>query len=267
MSETYQTISPPKPPSPPKQENSHYENQKEIIETSSSPRVENGNSFDETESMNQNISSNVNGNRTSICSDACDGVQPPESESNIDQSMKRSKIPVLRLKNEGFNLSDSLENQLDSPNANKVKPLNVSSLAASPISRKKYRSQVTNQSKQLDRSKGSQNGISSNEDSLSESLNLSEDANSVNMDLKTDQKIYEMSFNNSYGSKMGLSSKHGNYIQNETNSGRSTPTSMNAKSTNMNALNSEGRARFKWMFGPHRNASVVSILMLLNEIY
>ena len=269
MSENYQSISPLKLSDPPKQESSHYENQKEeIAQTHSSPGVEIINTISETESLNQNTCSYLNGNRTSIGSDACDGIQPPESES-IDHSMKPSKIPVLRLKNvQGLNLSDSLENHVDNLNANKIhKSSNVSSLAASPISRKKYRSQVSNQSRQLDQSKGSQNGILSNEDALSDNLNLSEDANSVNMDVKSDQKIYDISFNNSYGNETVLSPKNVNCIQNETNSGRSTPTWTNSKPTNINSLNSERKPRFKWMFGPHRNASVVSFLILLIEFY
>ena len=198
-------------------------------------------------------------------SDACDGVQSPESEFNLEQSIKRSKIPVLRPKNVvGSNLSNSFANHDDSNSNDKSKPIDISSLTSSPMYKKKDRSQVSNQCRQLERSTGSVNGVSLNEDSISANFNLSEDTNSVNMDLKTDQKMdqktYDISWKTSYDSETLISSRTVNDLQNETNSGRSTPTSINTKSPVINSLNSERKPKFKWMFGPHRNANVVSFL-------
>ncbi|XP_051164140.1 protein lap1-like isoform X2 [Leptopilina boulardi] len=251
VSDTYQTFSSLKL-SPSKKDNSQNDNNDELFIDKT--KFDNVNSNNDNENLNE-TNVNFNGNETNVNVDVCDGIKSLESENNLNQSMKQSKIPVLKLKNvEIGNTFDSRENNFEcSTNNEKVKQINITSLSASPICRKKIRSSITNEIKQSDQIiNNSINENTSNDNGIMENLNQSENMNFLN----SEQTIYDTSLNNFY---MNLSKKD-NDVQNETNSGRSTPSSINVKST----LSSDGKPKFKWMFGPHKNANVLPVRLKKN---
>ncbi|KOX73288.1 Protein LAP2 [Melipona quadrifasciata] len=196
-----------------------------------------------------------------------------------DRSLKPSRIPILKtkhLENTNSASSSDLSNKYTNSSVEDyeaLKMLNASSIPTSPITGKKYRSPLSMQPKVSDRPRKIINGTVLNNniscDNLSTNpVNSSPVANS-NMEGNSKTLSTETPLN------MNISFN----IKNETNSGRSTPILLNNKSlndmTNLNvdkykvvgqneSLNSERKPRFKWMFGPHKNANVLPVQVKKN---
>ncbi|XP_043481036.1 protein lap1 [Leptopilina heterotoma] len=232
VSETYPTFSSLKF-SPLKESDSKNENNEE------SSSFDNINLNNDNENLNGTKNVNFNGNGMDSSIDICDGVNS-FTHNNLNQSMKEDKIPVLKLKNVKIpNTFDERENNFECSSTNeKVKQINITSLKESPISLP-----ITNELKQLDQLKNSVNEITSNDNGITVNLNQSENMNFVN------SEHLSMNVNDS---------------QNETNSGRSTPSSLNIKSSNISTYSSDGKSKFKWMFGTHKNANVLPVRLKKN---
>lgn len=191
-----------------------------------------------------------------------------DSEQN-DRALKPSKIPVLKTKH--------AENSSNEANSVKALPeeydatnqtLNAvyASIPTSPITGKKYRSPLSTPAKGLDWSRKLQNGNVTNNNSC-DNVNSSAEASNVVTPVQTSRSVADESSVTSPAAKS------------ETNSGRETPSintdsksqgdSSNVESfkehaspTSSETSSSERKPKFKWMFGPHRNANVVCISLL-----
>ncbi|XP_029037351.1 protein lap1 isoform X3 [Osmia bicornis bicornis] len=179
-----------------------------------------------------------------------------------DRLLKPSRIPILKTKHlESTNSisNNDLSNKCTNSSVEdyeSAKVLNVSSIPTSPVTGKKYRSPLTIQAKLSDRSKKTVNGNVSNNNTLCDNVIPVNAANS-NLVINSNMDNQDVNLK---------------IVPTETNSGRSTPVSSNNKSQNevMNCnidkykvtgtselSNLEKKPRFKWMFGPHKNANVV----------
>jgi len=206
----------------------------------------------------------------------CTPISDPDADSELsDRALRPSKIPVLKTKhteNSGNDASSSRSVSREDYDANRT--LNVySGIPTSPITGKKYRSPLSAVVKPLDRSKKLTNGNASS-NSPCDNVNVTTDAltniDRMNAPVQTNKNVVDVS---------SVSSSATVVIKSESNSGRDMSNhSMNDKSqddTNFNtenfkehtnlALNetpnSERKPKFKWMFGPHKNANVVGSLV------
>lgn len=158
---------------------------------------------------------------------------------------KPSRIPILKFKNNEGSICESENSYYGNKNgvclnfdeSDKCHEiLSEINIPTSPVTGRKYRSPLSsahNQLRHSDRSKKSNSSFKN--DGLSLDLNHSNIENSIE-------------------------------LQNDKNSGRSTPISNNNDSFNalkVNGYNSVGdrKPKLKWMFGPHKNVSVVSIFL------
>lgn len=212
----------------------------------------------------EKINSFSNIDQTHILTESID----PEQSLEGDRSLKPSRIPILKtkhLENTNSISSNDLSNKCINSSVEDyeaLKILNASCIPTSPITGKKYRSPLSMQHKVSDRSKKIINGTSNN--------NASCDNLSMNATLVTNPNMEGTSKTLSIETSLNMNNSVN--IKNETNSGRSTPILSNNKFsnevTNSNvdkykivgrneSLNPERKPRFKWMFGPHKNANVV----------
>lgn len=198
-------------------------------------------------------------------------VSSPEI-TNLDQTIetdrffKPSKIPVLRTKhldtvnfncnNDTLNKSmNSLVEECDMP-----KTLNVLNIPTSPITGKKYRSPLSSQDKTLNQLKKIANGNISNNNIPCDNTNDNKMENIVKNKTNTNDICH-----NSDSSITNCVD-----VENDAVSDKSTSLSASNKSLNNTTnldnkvykmsnetLTLERRPRFKWMFGPHKNANVV----------
>ncbi|XP_076749577.1 leucine rich repeat containing protein 7 lap1 isoform X1 [Xylocopa sonorina] len=202
-------------------------------------------------------------------------LNDPEQSYEGDRSLKPSRIPVLKAKHlESANsVSNSdLSNKCTSSSVEDceaLKVLNASCIPTSPITGKRYRSPLSMQPKLSDRSKKTLNGSVSNNNTSCDNLSI----NAINSNLNTDgiPRIVTNEISPNTNSTISIKS--------ETNSGRNTPILSNNKSQNEVAysnidkykpaelnesLGSERKPRFKWMFGPHKNANVLPVQVRKN---
>ncbi|XP_076670928.1 leucine rich repeat containing protein 7 lap1 isoform X2 [Andrena cerasifolii] len=212
-------------------------------------------------------------------------TEPNDSEQSFegDRSLKPSRIPILKTKH--LEATNSISNNdLSSKCTNSsvedyegLKALNTSSIPTSPITGKKYRSPLSMQSKLSDRSKKVMNGSVSNNNTSFDSLTSLNTANS-NLVANLNTECQDTTSNSTSNDTTTNTNSPVN-IKNEANSGRSTPVLINNKSSNelnnsnidkykaaaMNeSFNLERKPRFKWMFGPHKNANVLPVQIRKN---
>ncbi|XP_043264978.1 protein lap1 [Colletes gigas] len=211
-------------------------------------------------------------------------TEPSDAEQSFegDRSLKPSRIPVLKAKHlEITNSVSSIDLSKKCTNSSvedyeTLKIINASCIPTSPVTGKKYRSPISTQPKLSDRSKKAANGTILNNNTSCDNL---ASLNTLNLNLvanlNTDgQDTISKSISNEMTNMNSPTS-----IKNESNSGRSTPVSINNKSLsevdNSNAnknkvagmnelLNMERKPRFKWMFGPHKNANVLPVQVKKN---
>ncbi|KAG7207805.1 hypothetical protein KM043_009409 [Ampulex compressa] len=201
-----------------------------------------------------------------------------------DRCFKPSRIPILKTKHlDNINSASSTDLSTKCTNASAedyetLKVLNASCIPTSPITGKKYRSPLSTQPKLFDRSKKMTNGtISNNNVSCDNSKPLSIAQLSLSTDMAMNLENKNTDVKTSY-EHVTSSVKNSTDIKNETNSGRSTPVSVNNKlindindvdfkkyqiTTNQD-VGSEKKPRFKWMFGPHKNANVLPVQIRKN---
>ncbi|XP_076634767.1 leucine rich repeat containing protein 7 lap1 isoform X2 [Colletes latitarsis] len=211
-------------------------------------------------------------------------TEPSDAEQSFegDRSLKPSRIPILKAKHlEITNSVSSIDLSKKCTNSSvedyeTLKIINASCIPTSPVTGKKYRSPISTQPKLSDRSKKIVNGSILNNNTSCDNL---ASLNTLNLNLvanlNTDgQDTISKSISNEMTNMNSPTS-----IKNESNSGRSTPVSINNKSLNevdnsnanknkvagMNELlNMERKPRFKWMFGPHKNANVLPVQVKKN---
>lgn len=234
------------------------------------------NNTDATNSSNNNENTNcfTGNDHAHALSESID----PEQSSEGDRSLKPSRIPILKTKHlESTNSisSSDLSNKCTNSSVEDcetLKLLNASCIPTSPITGKKYRSPLSVQSKVSDRSKKVVNGTISNNNISCDNLST----NAIHSNLVSNSNTEGISKTLSIEPSSNMNSSIN--MKNEANSGRSTPILVNNKSpnevTNPNvdkykvagpneSLNPERKPRFKWMFGPHKNANVVCFIFLL----
>ncbi|XP_031850170.1 leucine rich repeat containing protein 7 lap1 isoform X2 [Nomia melanderi] len=212
-------------------------------------------------------------------------TEPSDQEQSFegDRSLKPSRIPILKTKhlessNSGPN-SDLPNKCMNSSTEDyeSLKMLNSSCIPTSPVTGKKYRSPISMQTKFPDRPKKILNGTASNNNTSCDnlaSLNTMNSNSPGNLNAECQDTALK-----SIPNEMANLNSPVNSIKNEVNSGRSTPVSLNNKSlseaNNSNTdkykisgtndlINSDRRPRFKWMFGPHRNANVLPVQVRKN---
>ncbi|XP_012339290.1 protein lap1 [Apis florea] len=202
----------------------------------------------------------------------------PEQSLEGDRSLKPSRIPILKtkhLENTNSISSSDLSNKCTNSSVEDyeaLKILNASCIPTSPITGKKYRSPLSMQHKVSDRSKKIINGTSNNNASCDNlSMNVTNSTLVTNPNMEGTSKTLSI--------ETSLNMNNSVNIKNEANSGRSTPILSNNKFpnevTNSNvdkykivgrneSLNPERKPRFKWMFGPHKNANVLPVQVKKN---
>lgn len=220
-----------------------------------------------TTNNDEKINSFSNIEQTHILTESID----PEQSLEGDRSLKPSRIPILKtkhLENTNSISSSDLSNKCTNSSVEDyeaLKILNASCIPTSPITGKKYRSPLSMQHKVSDRSKKIINGTSNNNASCDNlSMNVTNSTLVTNPNMEGTSKTLSI--------ETSLNMNNSVNIKNEANSGRSTPILSNNKFpnevTNSNvdkykivgrneSLNPERKPRFKWMFGPHKNANVV----------
>lgn len=190
-----------------------------------------------------------------------------DSEQN-DRAFKPSKIPVLKTKHVENSSNDASSVKIpEEYDTNRTLNVAYSGIPTSPITGKKYRSPLS-APKALDRSRKLQNGNITNNNSC-DNVNLAEapivSQTNIVSPVQTSRSIADES--------IALAAV---VAKNESNSGRDTPNlntgnKSQGDMSNIESLKdhaslelsemsaSEKKPKFKWMFGPHRNANVVYI--------
>lgn len=196
----------------------------------------------------------------------------PDSEQN-DRAFKPSKIPVLKTKHveNSNNDANSVKALPEEYDANRTLNAVYSGIPTSPITGKKYRSPLSAPAKALDRSRKLQNGNVTNNNSC-DNVNLAEtpDVDRANL-------VAPVQMSRSIIDESSVASLAVTVVKSEINSGRDTPNlntgnksqgDMSNVESNEHASpalsetsSSERKPKFKWMFGPHKNANVVCTLL------
>ncbi|KAI4496889.1 hypothetical protein M0804_000699 [Polistes exclamans] len=208
--------------------------------------------------------------------------------TNLDQTIetdrffKPSKIPVPRAKHSDIVNSNSNNDTLNK-SVNSImeecdlpRTLNVLSIPTSPITGKKYRSPLSSQEKTLNQLKKIANSNISNNNISYDNTNLS---NVQNISF-TDNKIENMVKNETNTNDISHHSDSfaTNCVDVENDAGSDRSTSLSASNRSLNNTNNldkvhnlsneqltlERRPRFKWMFGPHKNANVLPVQVRKN---
>lgn len=199
-----------------------------------------------------------------------------DSEQN-DRTFKPSKIPVLKTKHveNSNNDANSIKALPEEYDVNRTLNVAYSGIPTSPITGKKYRSPLSAPAKALDRSRKLQNGNITNNNSC-DNINLAEAPNVGRANVVTPVQM-----SRSVADDSSIASLAAAVAKNETSSGRDTPNlntgsksqddtsnvesfKEHASPTLSETSTSEKKPKFKWMFGPHRNANVVCALLKIN---
>jgi len=189
-----------------------------------------------------------------------------------DRALKPSKIPVLKAKhtqeNSGNDVSSSRSPSREDYDVGRT--LNMySGIPTSPVTGKKYRSPLSASVKPLDRSRKLTNGNASSNnpyDNANAPTDASTNIDRTNAPVQTNRSVASPAKSES-GSDRDISSHNTNgKSQGDTNfnveSFREHTNSMSNETPS-----SERKPKFKWMFGPHKNANVVSLQKnIKNEI-
>lgn len=190
-----------------------------------------------------------------------------------DRALKPSKIPVLKAKhteNSGNDVSSSRSPSREEYDASRTLST-YSSIPTSPVTGKKYRSPLSTSVKPLDRSRKLTNGNASNNspyDSVNASM-TNEAVTNVISPVQTSKSIVDASNIASLATLVTKNESNSNRdISNSTDSKSKDDTNFNAESvkehaslTSNETSSSEKKPKFKWMFGPHKNANVVGTLV------
>ncbi|XP_015440501.1 PREDICTED: protein LAP2-like [Dufourea novaeangliae] len=211
-------------------------------------------------------------------------TEPSDQEQSFegDRSLKPSRIPILKTKHlestnsiSNSDLSNKCMNS-STEDYESLKILNSSCIPTSPVTGKKYRSPISMQPKFSDRSKKIMNGTISNNNTSCDNLASLNTMNSnlvASLTIECQDTTLKSISNDITNANSPIS------IKNDANSGRSTPISLNNKSLNdvnnsnidkykvsgiNDSINFDRKPRFKWMFGPHKNANVLPVQVRKN---
>ncbi|EFN84083.1 Protein LAP2 [Harpegnathos saltator] len=207
-----------------------------------------------------------------------EGADSAEQVCENDRTFKPSKIPILKAKHmeNAANTSNS-DTSVRRPSpaaeeydASKTSLNAYSGIPTSPVTGKKYRSPLSTPAKSLDRSRKMTNGSVANNNSCE--IPDSPDAPNIlsrpNVVVAKSIVIEESS----------VTPPAIVVVKSEANSDRDTPNfnskpsgdASNAESKEQaspalnETLHSERKPRFKWMFGPHKNANVLPVQVKKN---
>ncbi|KYN05157.1 PREDICTED: protein lap1 [Cyphomyrmex costatus] len=244
----------------------------ECASVSSSDRVNLVNSNDKPTDNEQTSSLD----QTSVDQN-CTPIPDPDTDSEpSDRALRPSKIPVLKTKHTENSSNDtSSSRSVSREDYDTSRTLNVySGIPTSPITGKKYRSPLSAPVKPHDRSKKLTNGnASSNSSCDNVPTDASTNIDRINAPVQTNRNVVDASSDSSPATAV---------IKSENNSSRDISNhSTNGKSqgdANFNIENfndhtspasnetpsSERKPKFKWMFGPHKNANVLPVQVKKN---
>ncbi|XP_050460940.1 protein lap1 isoform X2 [Cataglyphis hispanica] len=201
-----------------------------------------------------------------------------DSEQN-DRAFKPSKIPVLKTKHVEnlINDANSIKALPEEYDANRTLNAVHSGIPTSPITGKKYRSPLSAPTKALDRSKKLQNGNVTNNNSCDNAITNSAEA----PDVGRANLVAPVQMSRSIVDESSIASLAVAAAKNEINLDRDMPN-LNTGNKSQGDINnvgslkeyaspalsemsgSERKPKFKWMFGPHRNASVLPVQIKKN---
>ncbi|XP_039312691.1 protein lap1 isoform X2 [Solenopsis invicta] len=201
---------------------------------------------------------------------SCTSIPDPGAELEpSDRALKPSKIPVLKTKhteNSGNDASSSRSPSREDYDVSRT--LNVySGIPTSPVTGKKYRSPLSASVKPLDRSRKLTNGNTSLSNSSCDNVSISIDA-PTNIGGRANT-VTSVQTNRNVDASLSVTSPA--TAKNESSSDQDTPIhSTNGKSHGDASFNaesfkehspasnesSERKPKFKWMFGPHKNANL-----------
>lgn len=234
----------------------------ECASVSSSDQANLANSYDK---------STDNGRMSSLDQTNVDQSCTPTSNTGVeeqnDRAPKPSKIPVLKVKhteNSGNDASSSRSPSREEYDTNRMLSA-YSSIPTSPVTGKKYRSPLSAPVKPLDRSRKLTNGNSSSNSSCDNAPTMNE-TNTVTP-VQTSRSIVDVAspatvvLKNENDSNQDISnhSTNGKY-QGDTNFNTEN-LKEHASPVSNETPSSERKPKFKWMFGPHKNANVVGTLI------
>lgn len=196
-----------------------------------------------------------------------------------DRALRPSKIPVLKAKhteNSGNDVSSSRSPSREEYDAGRTLSA-YSSIPTSPVTGKKYRSPLSTPVKPLDRSRKLTNGTASN-NSPCDSVNAPT-TNEVTTNVARVNAVSPVQTSRSIVDASNVASLATVVAKNESSSNRDLSnystddksqgdTNFNTESVKEHASptsnetpSSEKKPKFKWMFGPHKNANVVGTLV------
>lgn len=195
-----------------------------------------------------------------------------------DRALRPSKIPVLRTKHaEGSGGNDASSSRSPSREEHDAgRTLNVySGIPTSPITGKKYRSPLSASAKPLDRPRKLTNGNAAHDSPCHDNANVPADApTNVASPVQTSRSVVDASCVASPAAVAVAKSESslGRDTPNHSTNGKSQgDTSFNAEDFKEHAspasnetLGWERKPKFKWMFGPHKNANVLPVQVKKN---
>lgn len=242
----------------------------ECASVSSSDRVNLVNSYDKSTDNGRTSSLDQISTDQSCTPTSNTGADPEQS----DRALKPSKIPVLKVKhteNSGNDANSSRSPSREEYDAGRMLSA-YSSIPTSPVTGKKYRSPLSAPVKPLDRSRKLTNGNSSSnspcDNANAPTMNETNIARTITVaPVQTNRSIVDVAspatavVQNENGSNQDISNH-------STNGKSQGDTNFNTESVKEHASpasneipGSERKPKFKWMFGPHKNANVVGILV------
>lgn len=199
----------------------------------------------------------------------------PDSGADLEQNdraLRPSKIPVLKAKHTENSVNDASSSR--SPSREEYDAGRMlsaySGIPTSPITGKKYRSPLSAPVKPLDRSRKLTNGNASSSNSC--------DNSSVAIDAPTNvgrtNTVAPVQTSRSIVDATSVASPAAAVAKSENSSGRDILNGQSQGDTNFNTESfkeermspssnesPERKPKFKWMFGPHKNANVVGTLV------
>lgn len=237
----------------------------ECASTSSGERANLANSYDKP----------TDNGTSSLDQTSVDQSCTPTSNSGVDpeqndRALKPSKIPVLKVKhaeNSGNDASSSRSPSREEYDAGRMLSA-YSSIPTSPVTGKKYRSPLSAPVKPLDRSRKLTNGNSSSNSPCDNAPTNETNVARTNIvaPFQTSRNIVDVSNVASPATAVvkNESSSNQDISNHSTNDKSQGDTNINTESFKEHAgpasnetPSSERKPKFKWMFGPHKNANVV----------
>ncbi|KAL6260305.1 hypothetical protein P5V15_007837 [Pogonomyrmex californicus] len=240
-------------------------------------------SGDRTNFANSSVKPTDNGRTSSLDQTSSEQSCTPIPDCSVDpeqgdRALRPSKIPVLKAKhteNSGNDASSNKSSSVEEYDASRT--LNAySGIPTSPITGKKYRSPLSAPVKPFERSRKLMNGNTScnnpcdNANTPTEvPTNLSR--TSVAASIQTNRIVVDTSSGVTPPATAVESSSGRNTSNHNTNGKSQGDTNVNAESSKEHTsspsnepLTSEKKPKFKWMFGPHKNANVLPVQVKKN---